>query len=174
MLDLPGRGLGYAKTSTKFDAGDPLLGLGHVVHGPKPGAQGQLGRSEDRPGDRGCLPTTGSALKQTSALHQAMGLSAACGALETIWPPKSDDNRATLILAPVLALECGFAEALLELHCIASHQIVLPRPPCSWFVPDKIRLRKMGNQEKFSADVDVRNPAVTQNTPPKSPTRNKV
>jgi len=52
VLDLPGCRLSYAKASAKLDAGNPLLGLGHVIHGAKPGAQRQLGRSEDCPGDR--------------------------------------------------------------------------------------------------------------------------
>jgi hypothetical protein len=57
-----------------------------------------------------------------------MGLSAARGALEPVWPSKLDDSRAALILGPVLVLERGLAEAILESHRIASHRIFLPRP----------------------------------------------
>jgi hypothetical protein len=69
------------------------------------------------------LPTAGGALKEVSALNQAMGLSATRGAFEPVWPSKLDDSRAALVLGSVLVLEGGFAEAFLELHHIASHRI---------------------------------------------------
>lgn len=49
--DLPGGGLGHAKASARLDTGNPLLGLGHVIHGAKPGAEQQLGQGKDRPSD---------------------------------------------------------------------------------------------------------------------------
>src|SRR5271156_4717687 len=63
VLDLPGCGLGHAKTPAEFDTGNALLGLGQMVHGAKPNLQRQFSGREDCPRDRRSLPAALAALK---------------------------------------------------------------------------------------------------------------
>src|SRR5277367_2758189 len=105
----------------KLDAGNPLLGLSHVVHGAEPDTQGQFGRREDRSGDRRGLPATGRALKEASGFDQTVRMPAAGGTFEPIRPSQLDDDRAALFLGAVLLLESGLAETFLELNHVVSH-----------------------------------------------------
>jgi hypothetical protein len=102
VLDFPSGGLAHAETPAKLDAGNPLLGLGHVVHGAEPDTQGQFGHREDRSGDRRGLPATGRALKEASGFDQTVRTPAAGGTFEPIRPSRLDDDRAALLLGAVL------------------------------------------------------------------------
>src|SRR3954470_5066280 len=144
VLDCPSRGLRHAKASATLNAGDALLGLGHVIHGAKPGAQRQFGRGEDRPGNRRGLPAASGALKEITGLHHAV-LSAAAGwTLETIRPSRRDNHRPALLLAAVLSVERWFAKPFLELHRVASHQHPSARSPCLFFVCAVSRAAEQG------------------------------
>src|SRR6185437_2269230 len=153
VLDLPCRGLGHAEPAAKLDAGDALLALGHVIHGPEPCPQRQLGRGEDRPGNRRGLPAAGGALEQVAALHQAVRAPTAGRTDEPVRPPRRDDDGPALWLGAVEAGEFGLAQAFLELHRIACHQRPPLETPCSWFVSCGGRLRKARNQEPLTAST---------------------
>ena len=129
VLDLPSRRLRHAEAPAKLDAGDALLGLGDVIHGAEPGAQRQLGRGEDRSGDRRGLPATCGALKEAAALHLTVLASAASGTDEPIRPARGDNRRSALLLSTIEVLERRLAEPLLELHRIAGHHIPHPKAP---------------------------------------------
>src|SRR6478735_6201790 len=71
VLDLPGGGLGDAKSAAQLNAGDAALALSEVVHGAKPSAQRHLGCCENRSGDHGCLPPTGGTLVKRPGLDES-------------------------------------------------------------------------------------------------------
>src|SRR5271170_2392941 len=121
VLELPRRGLGDAKAATEFDAGDPLLGLRHVIERAEPGAQRQLGRGEDSSGDRRGLQAAVAALKEVAGGHHAVPLAATPRALEALGPARRDNDRAALLFGSIAAIEFRFAEPFLELHHVARH-----------------------------------------------------
>ena len=121
VLELPRRGLGDAEAAAEFDAGDALLALRHMIEGAEPGAQRQLGRCEDGPGDRRRLQSAGAALKEVAGRHQAMFLPAALRAFKSLWPSGCYDDRSTLCFGPIKSVEIQLTEAFLELHRVASH-----------------------------------------------------
>jgi hypothetical protein len=86
VLDLPGGGLRHAEAAAQFDAGDALLALCQVIHRPEPGPQRQMGRREDRAGNRRGLAAAGVALEQPAGRHLAVCPAAAGRAYETIRP----------------------------------------------------------------------------------------
>ena len=122
VLDLPGGGLRHPEASTEFDAGDPLLGLGQVIEGAEPDAQLQLGRGENRPGDRRSLRPAGAALIKPARLHDAVPRPAAFRTNETVRPARRDDRSPTLLLGPVEPLEFRLTQPFLELNLVARHR----------------------------------------------------
>ena len=125
VLDLPGGGLRHPEAPTELDAGDPLFGLGQMVDGPEPDAQFQLGRGEDRSGDRRGLHPAGAALIEPARLHDAVPLPAAFRTNETVRPARRHDGGPTLLLAPVETFKSELTQALLELNLIARHRPAL-------------------------------------------------
>jgi len=126
VLDLPCGCLCHPETPTELDAGDPLLGLGQVIERTEPDAQFQLGRREDRPGDRRGLRPAGAALIEPAGLHDAVPRPAARRADEPIRPARSHDHGPTLLLGPEEPLEIRLTEPSLELNPVARHR---PNPP---------------------------------------------
>lgn len=125
VLDLPGGGLRHAQTPTELDAGDPLFGLGQMIKRPEPDAQFQLGRGEDRPGNRRGLHPAGAALIESARLHDTVPRPAAPRTDEPIRPARGHDRGPTLLLAPVETFKPELTQALLELNLIARHRPAL-------------------------------------------------
>src|ERR1700712_5614540 len=149
VFERPGRALSHTEASAEFDAGDPLIGLGHVIDGAQPRSQRQFGRGEDRPGDRRGLPATGGTLKQVAGLHHTVLAPAALGTDEPVRPSARDHQGPALLLGAKLALKFGLAEPLLELDRVARHHYSPSNRRCPWFVPNLRRLREVGNQESL-------------------------
>ena len=122
VLDLPGSGLGDAKPAAQLNAGNPSLALGEVVHGTKPSTQRHFGRRENRSGDQGCLPSTGSALVKRAGLDQAVMLAPAHWADEARGPAPAHHRLAALILCSVQNSKLSLTEALLKLDLVARHR----------------------------------------------------
>src|SRR3984893_7202703 len=136
VLDLPGGGLGDAKPTAQLNAGDAALALSEVVHGTKPSAQRRLGRRENRPGDHGCLPSTGGTLVKRPGLDEAVMLPCANRADKTRWPAPAHHRLPALILCSVKNSKSGLAEPLLKLHLVARHRSNPQETvTCSCFVP---------------------------------------
>ena len=98
------------------------LALGEVVHGAKPSTQRHFGRGENRSGDQGCLPSTGSALVKRSGLDQAVMLAPADWADEAQWPAPAHHRLSALILCSVNNSKLSLTEALLKLDLVARHR----------------------------------------------------
>jgi hypothetical protein len=132
VLDLPGRGLGDARSAAQLDAENAALALGQVIHGAKPRTQWHFGRGEYRSSDQGCLSSTGGALVQRAGLDQAVLLAAAHRADEARWPAPMHHNVTALILCSVKSGEPSLTEALLKLDLVARHR---PNPQKQPIVP---------------------------------------
>src|SRR5215472_9037558 len=122
VLDLPGGGLGDAKSAAQLNAGDAALALSEVVHGAKPRAQQHLGRRENRSSNHGCLPSTGGTLVKRPGLDEAVTLACANRANKARWPAPVHHRLPALILCSVTNSELGLAEPLLKLHLVARHR----------------------------------------------------
>src|SRR5262249_37449788 len=116
VLDLPGGGLGDAKSAAQLNAGDAALALSEVVHAAKPRAQRHLGRRENRSGDHGCLPSTGGTLVKRPGLDETVMLACANRAHKARWPAPAHHRLPALILGSVKNSKLGLAEPLLKLH----------------------------------------------------------
>ena len=119
VFDFPYRGLGDAEAAAKFNAGDALLGLRHMIECAEPGAQRQLGRGEDRPGNRRSLQAAVAALKEVARGHHAVPLACASGAVEALRPAGCEDSLTALLLGSIAPVKFWLAEPFLELHRVA-------------------------------------------------------
>ena len=147
MLDLPGRGLGDAKPAAQLDAGNASLALGEVVHGAKPSTQRHFGRSENRSGDQGCLPSTGGTLVKRTGLDDAVMLAPADWADEARGPAPTRQHLAAQILCSVQSGKLSLTEALLKLDFVARHRSNPQKNSRMFLVCTKIAwLRIVGNQ----------------------------
>ena len=66
-----------------------------------------------------------------------MSFPAAIGTFEAFRPAPFDKRGVALLLASVLRIEVGFAEALLQLNLVARHRRFLPKTNRSMFVLSK-------------------------------------
>src|SRR5882762_11086406 len=110
VLDLPGRGLGDAKSAAQLEAGNASLALGEVVHGAKPSTQRHFGRSENRSGDQGCLPSTGGTLVKRTGLDEAVMLAPADWADEARGPAPPRQRLAAQILCSIQSGKLSLTE----------------------------------------------------------------
>src|SRR5690348_13280122 len=122
VLDLPGGGLGDAKSVAQLNTRDAALALSEVVHGAKPSAQRHLGCRENRSGDHGRLPSTSGTLVKRPGLDEAVMLPCANRADKAGWPAPAHHRLAALILCSVKNRKLGLAEPLLKLHFVACHR----------------------------------------------------
>ena len=122
VLDLPGGGLRHPEAAGQFDAGDALLALRQVIHRPEPDPQRQMGRREDRAGDRRGLAAAGVALEQPAGRQLAVRPPAAGRANEAIRPARGDHHGAAFLLGAVAGIEVGLTQALLKLHLVPCHR----------------------------------------------------
>jgi hypothetical protein len=100
---------------------DGLLGLRHVVHGAEPSLERELGAGENSSRRERGLVVAFRALIESASLDEMMLATIARRANETIRPTPLLERCPAQILRPIEALEFDFAEALLELHFVASH-----------------------------------------------------
>ncbi len=128
MLELPRRGLGDAEAAAEFDAGDPLLGLRHMIERAEPGAQRQLGRGEDGSRDRRGLQAARAALKEVAGGDNAVPLATASRALEAPGPAGRDNDRAALLFGSIAASKLRLAETFLKLHVLRAIGQPLAKP----------------------------------------------
>src|ERR1700739_54681 len=129
VLDLPGSGLGDAKSAAQLNAGNAALALSGGVHGAKPSAQRHLGCCENRSGDHRCLPPTGGTLVKRPGLDEAVMLPCANRADKAGWPAPAHHRLPALILCSVKNRKLGLAEPLLKLHLVARHRSNPQKPP---------------------------------------------
>jgi len=121
-LDLPGGGLRHPEASTEFDTGNPLLGPGQMIEGAEPDAQLQLGRGENRSGDRRGLRPAGAALIKPARLHDTVPRPAADRSDEPLRPTRRHNRGPTLLLDPAEPLELRLTQPFREPNLIAHHR----------------------------------------------------
>src|SRR5205823_3851308 len=76
---------------------------------------------ENRPGDQGCLPSTGGTLVKRTGFDDAVMLAPADGADEARGPAPTRQRLAALILGSVQSGKLSLTEALLKLDLVARH-----------------------------------------------------